>query len=398
MDNNQLLKEKIEQATQILNEYNVDVWLTFARETVVMPDPALELILGLTVTWHSAFLISRTGEHIAIVGHFDAENVRNLGVYGEVVGYHQGIGKHLLAALDKLAPNSIAINYSQSDYAADGLTLGNYHTLLSYLQNTPHVDLLVSAERIIGSLRGRKTDTEIGLVKAAVATTETLFDEVEAFVKLGMTQREIADFVHGRIEALELGYAWEEQYNPIVTCGPHSNYGHVEPGNVPIEKGHTLHLDLGVQQEGYCSDMQRMWYVLDDGETEAPKEVQHAFDTVYGAIKAAEAVLKPGVPGWKVDAASRKFVTDAGYAEYMHAVGHLLGRTAHDGATVLAPRWERYAGICELPVEVGNIFTLELHVVVPDRGLMSLEEDVLITENGVEYLSHPQTALRYLRL
>ncbi|NLF66061.1 MAG: aminopeptidase P family protein, partial [Chloroflexi bacterium] len=76
---------------------------------------------------------------------------------------------------------------------------------------------------------------------------------------------------------------------------------------------------------------------------------------------------------------------------------HLLGRSAHDGATVLGPRWERYAGICELPVEVGNVFTLELHVPVPGRGIMSLEEDVLVTEDGVEYLSRPQTELRIIR-
>jgi Xaa-Pro aminopeptidase len=81
----------------------------------------------------------------------------------------------------------------------------------------------------------------------------------------------------------------------------------------------------------------------------------------------------------------------------MHAFGHLIGRSVHDGATVLAPRWERYAGVCELPVEVGNIFTLELHVTVANRGIMSLEEDVLITKSGVSYLSTPQTELRYIR-
>ncbi len=140
-----------------------------------------------------------------------------------------------------------------------------------------------------------------------------------------------------------------------------------------------------------------MWYVLEDGETTAPPEVQQAFEVVYGAIKAGEAVLRPGAPGWQVDAAARKFIVDAGYPEYMHAFGHLLGRSAHDGATVLAPQWEKYAGICEMPVEPGNIFTLELHVPVPNRGLMSLEEDVLVTEDGVEYLSTPQTELRYLR-
>ena len=154
---------------------------------------------------------------------------------------------------------------------------------------------------------------------------------------------------------------------------------------------------MGVKKDDYCSDIQRMWYVLDDGETEAPPEVQRAFDVVYGAIKAGEAALRPGTPGWEVDKAARDFIVDNGYPEYMHGFGHLLGRSAHDGATILGPRWERYAGICELAVEVGNIFTLELHVVVPERGVMSLEEDVLVTAAGVEYLSTPQTALRLIR-
>jgi Xaa-Pro aminopeptidase len=80
----------------------------------------------------------------------------------------------------------------------------------------------------------------------------------------------------------------------------------------------------------------------------------------------------------------------------MHAFGHQVGRSAHDGTTVLGPRWERYAGICELLVETGNIFTLELHVEIPRRGIMSLEEDVLVTDGGVEYLSRPQHELRYI--
>ena len=80
----------------------------------------------------------------------------------------------------------------------------------------------------------------------------------------------------------------------------------------------------------------------------------------------------------------------------MHAFGHMMGRVEHDGATVLGPRWEKYKGICELPVEVGNVFTLELHVIVDGRGMMSLEEDVLVTEEGVEYLSTLQKQLRYI--
>ncbi len=392
-----LIQEKLYQATKILDELGVDTWLTYVRETSMQPDPVSELIIGVDVTWKSAFLVNRSGQHVAVVGHFDAENVRNLNAYTKVLPYHEGISQHLRSALAELNPKQIAINYSETDVAADGLSHGMYLSLKEILGDTPYGDRLISAEQIISALRGRKSPTEIDRVRKAVSTTESLFDEVEKFVKPGMTQRQISDFLHDRIDALGLGYAWPKPYNPIVTCGPHSAIGHAAPGDVVLEKGHTLHLDLGVRQDDYCSDLQRMWYVLDNGETAAPSEVQHAFDVVYGAIKAGESQLRPGIPGWQVDKVAREYIVDNGYPEFMHAFGHLLGRSAHDGATILGPRWERYDRICELPVETGNIFTLELHVVIPGRGIMSLEEDVLVTESGVEYLSTPQKQLRYIR-
>ena len=393
----QLIREKLEQAADILNELDIDVWLTFVRETSLSPDPALELIFDGDVTWQSAFLIGRDGRRTAILGHYDAENVRTLGTYTEVVPYHEGIRQPLLAALADYAPRSIAVNYSEDDVAADGLSYGMYRLLQNYLAGTPWEGRPVSAEAIIRALRGRKTPTEIELVRQAVVTTERIFDEIEAYVHPGMTQKQIAEFVHGLIDEQGLGYAWPKAFNPIVTCGPESATGHAAPGDVVLRPGHTLHIDLGVKQDGYCSDLQRMWYVLDEGETTAPPNVQRAFDVVLGAIKIGESALRSGTPGWQVDEVAREFIVDNGYPEYMHALGHLLGRSAHDGATVLGPRWERYKGICDLKIEAGNVFTLELHVVVPERGMMSLEEDVLVTEQGVEYLSHPQTSLRYIR-
>jgi Xaa-Pro aminopeptidase len=392
-----IVLEKIAQAPGILDEFGVDVWLTFVRETMLQADPALELIFDGDVTWQSAFMIGRDGHHTAIVGYFDAENVRTLGAYDEVITYHQGIGEALLAVLEGYDPATIAINFSEGDVAADGLSHGMYRLLMRYLEGTAYADRIVSAERILAALRGRNTPSEVVRVQQAVNTTEGIFDEVEAFVRPGMTQREIADFVQVRIDSMGLDYAWPKPFNPIVTCGPESAVGHAAPGDVVLQRGHTLHIDLGIKENGFCSDIQRMWYVLDEGETEAPPQVQHAFEVVLGAVRAGEAALRAGKAGWEVDEVAREFIVDNGYPEYMHAFGHLLGRSAHDGATVLGPRWERYEGICDLPVEVGNIFTLELHVVVPERGMMSLEEDVLVTPDGVEYLSKPQTVLRYIR-
>ncbi len=139
--------------------------------------------------------------------------------------------------------------------------------------------------------------------------------------------------------------------------------------------------------------MQRVWYVSrGEGDT-PPAELTRAFETVVGAIQAGARALKPGVPGWEVDAVARKVVTDAGYPEYLHALGHQVGRAVHDGMGLLGPRWERYGDTPFMPVEVGNIFTLELGVEVPGIGYVGLEEDVLVTESGVEWLAPPQTEL-----
>ncbi|MGB9872456.1 MAG: M24 family metallopeptidase, partial [Anaerolineae bacterium] len=105
---------------------------------------------------------------------------------------------------------------------------------------------------------------------------------------------------------------------------------------------------------------------------------------------AGRAALRPGARGWEVDAAARQTLVEAGYAEYLHAFGHHIGRTVHDGATVLGPKWERYGKSIEGVIEAGNVFAIELGVWVPGYGYLGCEEDVLVTPEGAEYLSEPQ--------
>jgi hypothetical protein len=82
-----LVREKLDQAPGILREQGVDLWLTLARETLLTKDPCLDLIAGTYCAWQSAFLVAASGERIAIVGRFDAPNLRDLGAYGDVIAY-----------------------------------------------------------------------------------------------------------------------------------------------------------------------------------------------------------------------------------------------------------------------------------------------------------------------
>jgi len=170
---------------------------------------------------------------------------------------------------------------------------------------------------------------------------------------------------------------------------------HFAPAGKTIEPGHCFHIDFGIKTEGYCSDLQRTWYLLRGGESDAPDDVKTGFRVAYEAIQAAAKILKPGVQGWQVDKVGRDYLTSHGYEEYQHALGHQVGVWAHDGGMVLAPRWERYGEAPNRKVEAGNVFTLELEVMT-SAGFIGLEEIVEVTESGCRFLSKPQSELRLI--
>jgi Xaa-Pro aminopeptidase len=388
------LHEKADQAQALLAETGLDCWLTFARETELHPDPGVEQVVGANVVRNSAFLFGIGGERIAIVAEFDTSAIRARGVFPEVVGYDEDIRGALLAALGRLDPRSIGLNYSTDDVTADGLTHGHWLLLRQLLAGTPYLDRLTSAAPLLARLRGRKSPAEVERIRQAVAVTEKAIDLLSLQVRPGPTERDLADFVRERFAELGVTPAWAAEGCPIVNSGPASDLGHSFPSaKIRVEPGHLVHVDLGVRRDGYCSDLQRMWYVRQPGEAGPPDAVRRAFDTVVRAIDAGASALRPGARGFEVDAAARQVVIDAGYPEFKHGLGHGLGRAVHDGGTMLGPRWPCYGRNPEGEVEAGNVFTLELGLPT-SAGVVGLEEDVVVTADGCEFLSTRQWDLR----
>jgi len=388
-----LVQEKVKQALELLREKNIDCWLTFVRETPAGGDPVLPLIYGHNLTWQSALILTLSGESFAIVGAFEAETARRTGAYTTVIPYHNSIRRSLLHTLERVDPGKIAINYSKNDVLADGLGHGLYQLLVDYFVDTPWEQRLTSAEELIGALRGRKTSSEVKRIRAAIGTTQQIYARAFDYAQIGMSESQVSNFMHAQLNEFGVQPAWDYEDCPTVNAGPESPVGHVGPGEIRIERGQLLHLDFGVKQDEYCSDIQRVVYFQGSGESAPPEPVQHGFNTVVHAIQAAVEAMKPGVLGKEVDSIARQIVTDAGYDEFKYATGHQLGRLAHDGAGILGPEWERYGDTPNFPLEAGQVYTVEPGLMVPGYGYVGLEEDVLVTESGAEFLSNPQVEL-----
>lgn len=385
-----MIREKINQAVEILKEENIDCWLTFVRETSTIPDPALDLIVGTGVTWHSAFIITARGETIAIVGSLDKANQESHGYYPKIIGYLKSVEDDLMNTLREINPNKIAINYSINTATADGLSHGLYLQLMEYFKNTPFSERLISSEIILNKLRGRKSNTEIDTVKKSIEVTLEMFDQIGGFMTTGKSEQDVARFLLDLVEKKGIGLAWDPDHCPAVFTGPDTAGAHAGPTDRKVQPGHVLNIDFGVKIDGYCSDLQRSWYILRDGEEDAPEEVKKGFQVIFNSISMAANELKPGKTGCEIDTIARNYIASQGYEEYPHALGHQIGREAHDGGGLLGPKWERYGTLPDIPVEKSQLFTIEPRLTIKDYGIATVEEIVVITDNGCKFLSARQ--------
>lgn len=389
----EMITEKIEQAVKILQEKDIDMWLIFVRESSNIKDPSMDMVVGTNCTWQSAYIITRQGDTIAILGSLDVANMKMQGTYKEVTGYVKSVKEPLLNTLNRFKPRKIAINYSRNSNLADGLTHGMYLELMDHLKDTPYAQALISSEEIISALRGRKSPAELHLMEVAIRETLDLFDSITPFIKPGVTEKQIAEKMKEMVKERGFGLAWDAEYCPSVFTGPDTAGAHAGPTDRTVQPGHVLNIDFGINYKGYCSDLQRTWYIMRENEDKVPAEVQKGFDVIKESIQLSAKSLKPGKEGCEIDDIARQYIVDHGYEEYPHALGHQIGRMAHDGGGLLAPRWERYGTLPFIKVEEGQVYTIEPRLPIKDYGIATIEEEVVVTADGCRFLSEPQKEL-----
>lgn len=386
-----LYREKVLQASKIVAEEGVDLWMTIGRETVMNSDPVIPLICPVDFGGMTCILVTKSGESIALASQLDNVGLEQVGAYDRVVSYGLDFEGGFAAMLQELAPKSIALNYSR-DVAADGLTHGLYLYLMELFEKIGYTGEVVSSERIIRKLRGRKTEEELRRISEATKLTIQILHEVTDYIKPGVSQKDIYNFCQSRIAFYGVDNAWDVAQNPGVFIGPNPVIGHAGPGDRVAKAGDLINLDFGVKVDDYCSDIQRTYYIPEEGETDVPEIYKQHFRNLQKAINEGVALMQPGIPGWRPDRAARDGLINQGYPEFKYSFGHQVGRAAHDGGVSMAKPRPGSSSLCMEPLEEGLVLTIDANLYL-DRGRIGQEDVAYITKDGARFISERQDAI-----
>lgn len=251
----------------------------------------------------------------------------------------------------------------------DSMTLGEFRALEAAFAEAVAAPQLRETSGFVRGLRAVKEPAEIARMRAAQAITDAAFAHITAFMKPGMTEREVQieleDYMRRHGAA---GLA----FSSIVACGSNAASPHAIPGQTRLEAGQCVVMDFGARAHGYCSDMTRTVFV---GAPDA--RLADAYAVVRAANEQVEAALRPGVTGAEMHELAEQVLADGGFAGRMgHGLGHGVGIDIHE-EPVLSPRNER-------PLTPGNVVTVEPGVYLPGEFGMRLEDFGVVTEDGYD--------------
>lgn len=224
----------------------------------------------------------------------------------------------------------------------------------------------------LNNMRVIKDEDELDNLRKAAELADYAIEIGCREIKEGRTELEILMAIE--FELKKKGVQ-KMSFDTMVLSGPKTSSPHGIPGDRKIQLGDFILFDLGVIYNGYCSDITR---------TVAFGEPSDAKREIYKAVQLAEQsavdLVHPGVKAKELDQAARDVITNAGFGEYFtHRLGHGLGISVHEYPSI--------TGTNEMELKENMVFTIEPGIYHPEVTGVRIEDDVVVTANGVEVLT-----------
>ncbi|MFC1735225.1 M24 family metallopeptidase [Candidatus Hydrogenedentota bacterium] len=222
-------------------------------------------------------------------------------------------------------------------------------------------------------MRVIKTEDEVARIRKSAEITDKALGEALGVMRDGMTERELSAEISYR---LKLAGADKEAFDVISLFGARSSLPHGTPSDKALEAGELVLVDMGARLDGYNSDLTRtfVWGRMPNDE------IRSIYDVVGEAQSKALDVISAGLDCKEADAAARKIIEDAGYANtFGHGLGHGVGLEVHEKPH-LSPRSTE-------KLEEGMVVTVEPGIYCPGLGGVRIEDLVVVAKDGCEILS-----------
>jgi len=237
---------------------------------------------------------------------------------------------------------------------------------------------LVATENVVERARVVKDDYELTTMREAARRLSVVAEEVPREIRCGRTEREVAIAIDGRIRAG--GFA-RSAFETIVASGPHAALPHARPEERKLAEGDLVVLDFGGVYDSYCVDLTRTVSVGN-----ADSRAREVYAAVLEAQDRAIRSVAPGRSRFDIDAAAHDVLDRRGFgAAFGHGTGHGLGIEVHEDPRITRRRPD--VDSTDEAVAAGMVFTIEPGAYFPGWGGVRIEDDVVVTGNGVELLT-----------
>jgi Xaa-Pro aminopeptidase len=245
---------------------------------------------------------------------------------------------------------------------------------------------LIPTEQLVERIRVKKDSDEIETLRTAATLLSEVARGVFTEIVHGRTERDVALAIDNRIR--RAGFE-RPAFDTIVASGPRAALPHATPGERRLSEHDLVVLDFGGVYDSYCVDLTR---TVSIGRADERAREVHA--AVLEAHDRAIRTVEPGASRFAVDAAARDWLTARGMGEaFGHGTGHGLGIDIHEDPRITRPTPDVPGDEGDRELAAGMVFTIEPGAYFPGWGGVRIEDDVLVTDHGVDVLTNVTTHL-----
>ncbi len=220
--------------------------------------------------------------------------------------------------------------------------------------------------------RVKKSPAELKMLKFA---SEAVLDSMLATIGKTPPGKTKADVVETlRREETNRGLTFEYC---LITAGTSMNRA---PSDQKWEKGDIMSIDSGGNYHGYIGDICRMAI---QGEPDA--ELNDLLAEIEAIQHAGFKAVRPGAMGREIYAAAEPLVSKSKHHNNLEFLAHGMGLVSHE-----APRLTDHGPVpypaddANIPLEVGEVVSVETTLKHPTCGFIKLEDTVVVTDAGHE--------------